>query len=273
LGTVIAMSLEASGINNKIEFNKVCLRYFSDEGETEALRDISFSVAEGEFVSIVGQSGCGKSTLLSLLNGIVKPTSGEVLVDGLSVKGPSHVTAFMLQHDSLFEWRTILGNTVLGPEFRGTLTAETRRRAEALLDSYGLKDFKRHFPQQLSGGMRQRAALARTMCSDPDVLLLDEPFSALDYQTRLSIADEIAEIIRRDNKTAILVTHDIAEAISMADRVVVITNRPGRIKSEHRITFPSMGDARPSPLKAREVSEFKAYFKTIWEELDGHAVD
>jgi NitT/TauT family transport system ATP-binding protein len=267
------MSLETTLNTTKIEFNKVSLRYFSDEGETEALRDISFSVSTGEFVSIVGQSGCGKSTLLSLLSGIVRPTSGQVLVDGNSVKGPSNVTAFMLQHDSLFEWRTILGNTVLGPEFRGTMTAETRRHAEALLDSYGLKDFKQHFPQQLSGGMRQRAALARTMCSDPDVLLLDEPFSALDYQTRLSIADEVTEIIRRDNKTAILVTHDIAEAISMADRVVVISSRPGRIKSEHRITFPSAGDVRPSPLKAREAPEFKGYFKTIWEELDGHVID
>lgn len=258
--------------DGKIQFKNVSLRYFSSEGETEALRDINFSISSGEFVSIVGQSGCGKSTLLSLLSGLIRPTSGEVCLNGKKVDGPSTLTAFMLQQDSLFEWRTILKNAIIGPELRGDLTQDTIRRAEALLDSYGLKDFKHHFPQQLSGGMRQRAALARTMCSDPDVLLLDEPFSALDFQTRLSIADEISTIIRRDGKTAILVTHDIAEAISMADRVIVISNRPGRVKAEHHIAFPSCGDIRPSPLKSRESSEFKVYFNKIWEELDGHAI-
>jgi NitT/TauT family transport system ATP-binding protein len=258
--------------NKKIEFRNVSLRYFGDGGETEALRDINFTVASGEFVSIVGQSGCGKSTLLSLLSGLVLPTAGEVCLDGKRVDGPSTLTAFMLQQDSLFEWRTILKNTMLGPELRGKLSVDTKRHAEMLLENYGLKDFKYHFPHQLSGGMRQRAALARTMCSDPDVLLLDEPFSALDFQTRLSIADEISAIIRRDRKTAILVTHDIAEAISMADRVIVISNRPGSVRAEHHIAFPSCGDVRPSPLKSREAVEFRSYFTTIWEELDGHVI-
>lgn len=255
----------------KLEFSNVSLRYFNDEGETEALRNISFAVAAGEFVSIVGQSGCGKSTLLSLTSGLIQPTSGEIRVEGKRIDGPSRSTAFMLQQDTLFEWRTVLNNTLLGPELRGVSNAQTRQRAEALLDSYGLKDFKHHFPQQLSGGMRQRAALARTMCSDPDVLLLDEPFSALDYQTRLSIADEITGIIRREKKTALLVTHDIGEAVSMADRVIVISSRPGRIKSEHRITYPSCGDDRPSPMRARETPEFRQYFNMLWEELDAHA--
>ncbi len=254
----------------KLEFKNVTLRYFSKDGETEALRDISFAVPAGEFVAILGQSGCGKSTLLSLVSGLITATSGEILVEGARIDGPSQRTAFMLQQDSLFEWRTVMNNTLLGPQLRGTCDAATRKKAEQLLNSYGLKDFKNHFPQQLSGGMRQRAALARTMCSDPDVLLLDEPFSALDYQTRLSIADEITEIIRREKKTALLVTHDIGEAISMADRVIVLSARPGRIKSEHIITYPSCGDERPSPMKARETPEFRQYFNTLWEELDAH---
>lgn len=255
----------------KLEFRNVSLRYFSKDGETEALRNISFAVPAGEFVSIVGPSGCGKSTLLSLISGLIQPTSGEIFVEGKKIVGPSPLTAFMLQQDSLFEWRSILDNALIGPELRGTSNSQARQRAEALLNSYGLKDFKNHFPQQLSGGMRQRAALARTMCSDPDVLLLDEPFSALDYQTRLSIADEISGIIRREKKTALLVTHDIGEAVSMSDRVIVISNRPGTVKSEHRITFPSCGEERPSPMKARETTEYNTYFNMLWEELDAHA--
>jgi NitT/TauT family transport system ATP-binding protein len=254
----------------KIEFNNVSLRYFAAEGETEALRNISLSIAPGEFVAIVGQSGCGKSTLLSLLCGLMKPTLGEVRIDGKPVTGPSRSVGFMLQHDTLFEWRTILENTLLGPEIRGIDRDVALRRAERLLAHYGLGEFKNHKPTQLSGGMRQRAALARTMCLDPDILLLDEPFSALDFQTRLSISDEIAGIIRREGKTAVLVTHDIPEAISMADRVIVLSRRPGRIQSEHRIAFPSCGEARPSALVAREASEFSGYFKTVWQEFEVH---
>jgi NitT/TauT family transport system ATP-binding protein len=179
----------------------------------------------------------------------------------------------MLQQDTLFEWRTILENTLIGPEIRGGDLVAARRHAEGLLDRYGLGEFKHRLPQQLSGGMRQRAALARTMCTQPDILLLDEPFSALDFQTRLAIADEIAGIIRTEGKTAILVTHDIAEAISMADRVIVLSRRPGRIKAQHTISFPSQDKARPSPFKAREAKEFTGYFNTVWEELEVHADD
>ncbi|AQZ53790.1 ABC transporter ATP-binding protein [Martelella mediterranea] len=254
----------------KIEFRNVNLRYFTEKGETLALKDINFSVQQGEFVSIVGQSGCGKSTLLSLLSGLMRPTEGEVLIDGVPVSGPSPQVGFMLQQDSLFEWRSIIENTVLGPEIRSEAKDKAHRRATDLLTRYGLGEFLHSRPSELSGGMRQRAALARTMCLQPDILLLDEPFSALDFQTRLSIADEIDDIIRTENKTAILVTHDIPEAIAMADRVIVLSRRPGRIRSIHPISFPSHGDNRPGSFDAREAEEFPAYFNTVWEELDVH---
>jgi NitT/TauT family transport system ATP-binding protein len=254
----------------KIEFRNVCLHYFGRDGETEALRDIGLSIAAGEFVAIVGQSGCGKSTLLSLLAGLLQPTTGQVLIDGKPVTGPSPSIGFMLQQDTLFEWRTILENTVLGPEIRGENRAAARARAEALLERYGLGAFKHHRPAQLSGGMRQRAALARTMCLEPDILLLDEPFSALDFQTRLSLGAEIGSIIRNAGKTAILVTHDIPEAISIADRVVVLSRRPGRVRSEHGIAFPSCGATRPTAIAARDAVEFPALFDTVWQELDVH---
>jgi len=253
-----------------VELRRLQQRYFSDEGEVEAIRELSLSVAPGEFVSIVGQSGCGKSTLLSLIAGLMSPTAGDVLVGGRPVDGPSARAGYMLQHDTLFEWRTILDNVMLGPEIQGLDLKEARARAMDLLARYGLGDFMNHFPQQLSGGMRQRAALARTLCTEPEILLLDEPFSALDYQTRLAIADEIGTILRREKRTVILVTHDISEAISMADRVVVLSARPGRIKSQHEIRFPSAGKERPAPLACRDCPEFSHYFNTIWQELDIH---
>ena len=252
----------------KVEFNKVNLHYFSEAGETHAVKDMSFAVRPGEFVSIVGQSGCGKSTLLSLLSGLMKPTGGQVLIDGAKVDGPSPQVGFMLQQDTLFEWRTILENALLGPEIRGMDMDAARSRAERILTSYGLGQFLHHRPGQLSGGMRQRAALGRTMCMEPDILLLDEPFSALDFQTRLAIAEEIGEIIRREGKTAILVTHDIPEAIALADRVVVLSPRPGRLKSIHEITFPSLGPDRPGSLAVREAAEFRDYYHTIWTEME-----
>lgn len=252
----------------KVEFNKVNLHYFSEAGETHAVKDMSFAVRPGEFVSIVGQSGCGKSTLLSLLSGLMKPTGGQVLIDGAKVEGPSPQVGFMLQQDTLFEWRTILENALLGPEIRGMDMDAARSRAERILTSYGLGQFLHHRPGQLSGGMRQRAALGRTMCMEPDILLLDEPFSALDFQTRLAIAEEIGEIIRREGKTAILVTHDIPEAIALADRVVVLSPRPGRLKSIHEITFPSLGPDRPGSLAVREAAEFRDYYHTIWTEME-----
>lgn len=254
----------------KVELRDVGLRYLTEAGETEALRRIGLAVHSGEFVSIVGQSGCGKSTLLSLIAGILSPTSGEVLVDGEPVKGPTRKIAYMLQSDFLFEWRTIIENVMIGPEIQRLDLRRARTRAEELLRRYGLGDFLHHYPQQLSGGMRQRAALARTLVTEPDVLLLDEPFSALDFQTRLALADEVGVILRREGKTVILVTHDISEAITMTDRVVVMSRRPGRIRAEHDIAFPSLGGERLSPFHLRNAKEFPVYFDEIWNELDIH---
>ncbi len=254
----------------KVALRDVNLRYFTMEGETEALRGVSLTIEPGEFVAIVGQSGCGKSTLLSLIAGILKPTSGDVEVDGKSVAGPSRQCGYMLQQDHLFEWRTILDNVLVGPEIQGLNLQQARERANDLLHRYGLGEFTTHYPDQLSGGMRQRAALARTLCTEPDILLLDEPFSALDFQTRLALADEVGVILRREGKTVILVTHDISEAVSMADRVIVISRRPGRVKSIHQINFAAAGTERPTPFKARHEPEFTEYFDRIWGELEIH---
>ena len=254
----------------KVELRKVGLRYFGTDGETEALKDISIAVAPGEFVAIIGPSGCGKSTLLSLIAGLLAPTEGSVLVDGRPVAGPNRKIGYMLQQDYLFEWRTILENVVLGAEIQGASMAAARERARQLLTRYGLGQFLNHVPRQLSGGMRQRAALARTLCTEPEIVLLDEPFSALDSQTRLALADEITEILRREAKTVVLVTHDIGEAISMAERVIVMSRRPGRIKSNHAIRFATADGTRPAPLKARNAPEFGGYFNNLWQELDVH---
>lgn len=254
----------------KAELRNIGLRYFGREGETEALKDISLSIRPGEFVAIIGPSGSGKSTLLSLIAGILKPTEGSVLVDGIPVTGPSRKIGYMLQQDYLFEWRTILENTVLGAEIQGVPMQQARDRATQLLTRYGLGQFLHHRPRQLSGGMRQRVALARTLCTGPDIVLLDEPFSALDSQTRIALADEVAEILRREGKTAILVTHDIGEAVSMAERVFVLSRRPGRVKSEHRMQFASADGRRPAPFAARNAPEFNGYFNTLWKELEIH---
>ena len=254
----------------KVVLRDLALRYYTLAGEVEALRSIDLDIASGEFVSIVGPSGCGKSTLLSLIAGILKPTSGSVLIDGKPVTGPSQSCGYMLQHDHLFGWRSILDNVLLGPEIQGADMKVARDYGLQLLGRYGLAEFVDHYPHQLSGGMRQRAALARTLCTRPEVLLLDEPFSALDYQTRLAISDEIGLILREEGKTVILVTHDISEAISMTDRVIVLGRRPGHVKSEHHIAFPSVPGGRPSPFAARSAAEFGDYFKVIWDELDVH---
>lgn len=264
------MQASAPATPPKVELRHVDLRYFGVSGETEALRDISLAVSASEFVAIIGQSGCGKSTLLSLISGILAPTGGVVLIDGQPVTGPTRKVGYMLQQDCLFEWRTILDNAVLGAEIQGADIRGAKERASQLLTRYGLGQFLHHLPRELSGGMRQRVALARTLTTDPDVVLLDEPFSALDSQTRLALADEVGEILRRERKTTILVTHDIGEAISMAERVIVLTRRPGQVKSNHAVRFASAGQARPAPLAARNTPEFNAYFKTLWQELEVH---
>ncbi|HEY8347608.1 MAG TPA: ABC transporter ATP-binding protein [Symbiobacteriaceae bacterium] len=241
------------------------MRYLTRQGEIEALADISLTVAPGEFLSIVGPSGCGKSTLLSLIAGILRPTAGQVLLDGQPVTGPSRKVGYMLQRDHLLEWRTVMGNCLIGPEVQGLDLAAARRRVKQLLAQTGLSQFQDAYPDQLSGGMRQRVALVRTLTIDPDILLLDEPFSALDFQTRLTLADEVWTILKREQKTAVLVTHDISEAISLGDRVVVLSRRPARVKAEHIIRFDA--PRRPSPLQARSAPEHNTYFQRIWEEL------
>lgn len=239
--------------------------YHALQGETPALHDIHFSVNEGEFVSIVGPSGCGKSTLLSLLCGLLTPESGYISFKGEPVSDENrHRIGYMLQHDHLFEWRSVWKNILLGLEIQKKLSEETRVEAEHLLKLYGLYPFKDAKPSQLSGGMRQRAALIRTLLLHPDLLLLDEPFSALDYQTRLTVSDDIGSIIRKSKKTAILVTHDLSEAVSLGDRVIVLSPLPASIRSMVPIEF----DQNLSPMQRRGAGEFQTYFNQIWKELN-----
>ncbi|NBH81718.1 ABC transporter ATP-binding protein [bacterium C-53] len=234
--------------------------YHSLSGETIALQNISFHVEEGEFLSIVGPSGCGKSTLLSIIAGLVEPEEGSITTNGCRI-------GYMLQRDHLFEWRTVLKNILLGPEISHCLTLDKRILADRLLKQYGLYPFKDKYPSELSGGMRQRAALIRTLVMEPDLLLLDEPFSALDYQTRLNVSDDIYRIIREEHKTAILVTHDLSEAISLGERIVVLTKRPGTIKDIITIDL-SIDNEERTPLLSRDAPEFKTYFNLLWKELN-----
>ena len=240
--------------------------YQSPDGEVEALRDVSFDVQEGEFCSIVGPSGCGKSTLLSVLAGLERLSGGSLELDGEPVCGPSRKVGFMPQRDQLFEWRSIWGNVTLGLTVRGENTPQRQAHVRELLERYGLADFAQKRPSQLSGGMRQRCALIRTLAAQPKVLLLDEPFSALDYQTRLAVSADIYRIIRKEGKTALLVTHDISEAISLSDRVVVLSHRPAVVKSIHRLTQLQ----GVPPLQRRDHPAFAGYFKSIWKELEVH---
>ena len=247
--------------------------YQAENGEITALEGISFSVYEGELLGIVGPSGCGKSTLLSIVSGLVQPTHGTVWIGGEPVNGVSDKIGYMLQKDSLLEWRSIYRNVLLGLEIRGLVCEETVRYVDHLLTTYGLHDFRDKYPSQLSGGMRQRAALIRTLAVRPDLLLLDEAFSALDYQTRLAVTEDVCRILQQERVTTLMVTHDISEAISMCDRVVVLSARPGRIRQIHTLRFPT-GDGQPlSPLERRSHENFKTYFNTIWKELDVHVED
>lgn len=250
-----------------VEIYNLGMKYQSLKGEINALENINLSIEKGEFICIVGPSGCGKSTLLSLISGLIPASSGYTLINGKKVLGPSYEVGYMLQKDHLFDWRTILDNILLGLEIRHEKTKENGEYAIQLLNTYGLYDFRNHYPNQLSGGMRQRAALIRTLATRPEILLLDEAFSALDYQTRLAVADDIYSIIKKENKTAILVTHDIAESISMADRIVVLSKRPGTIKNIHEI---KLNCENRTPFTSREAPEFRYYFNEIWKELDVH---
>lgn len=238
-----------------LKFENITYTYHTKEGETTAVKDLTFTVGEGEFVSVIGPSGCGKTTILSLAVGLLKPSSGEIERGGGEF-------GYMLQRDALFSWRTVEQNIFLPLEIKKRNTPEMREKAVALAVKYGLKDFLKKSPNQLSGGMRQRVALIRTLAAEPDILMLDEPFSALDYQTRLEVCDDVQGIIKGEKKTALLVTHDISEAIALSDKVVVLSARPAKVVAEHAITF---GDG--SPKKRRECPEFSQTFELLRREL------
>ena len=243
-----------------LKLKNVSKKYQAKNGEIEALNNISFSVEEGEFISIIGPSGCGKSTLLSIIAGLEPKTSGEIEIDG--------GIGYMLQKDSLLEWRNIYDNVVFGLEIGHKKTKENEEYVKQLLIKYGLYDFKDKYPNQLSGGMRQRVALIRTLAIKPKILLLDEAFSALDYQTRIMVTNDIFQILKNENMTAVIVTHDISEAISMSDRVIVLSKRPAIVKQIHTIDFEM---ENRNPINCRESSKFSKYFDTLWKELDVHA--
>lgn len=241
-----------------VQLDHVSLTYLTRDAATTAIADLSLSVEQGEFVAIVGPSGCGKTSVLSIIMGLIPPTRGSV-----HFSDPACRIGYMLQRDHLLEWRTVEQNVLLGLEVQHLLTEDARRRARQLLATYGLRPFLRHKPHQLSGGMRQKVALIRTLAPDPELLLLDEPFSALDYQTRLHIGDEVHGILKQEKRTAILVTHDIGEAVSMADRVFVFSERPCTVRS---IVPIELSDC--SPLERRKRPAFQTYFEEIWEEMN-----
>ena len=248
----------------KLEVSGLSYSYHSMDGETQALSNISFTVDTGEFIAIVGPSGCGKSTLLSIFSGLLKPDEGEILIDGIPLPDSKVNIGYMLQKDHLFEWRSILSNAALGLEIQHKMDERHKNDLRELMNSYGLGNFENSRPSELSGGMRQRAALIRTLALEPDILLLDEPFSALDYQTRLSVCDDISTIIRGRHKTAILIAHDLSEAVSVADRIIILSKRPGRIKGILPIPFSTPG---LSPLERRNDPEFSGYFNEVWKIL------
>lgn len=252
-----------------LELSQAGFSYHLRDSEVIALKNVSFQVTAGEFVAIVGPSGCGKSTLLSIIAGLIPVSEGTVLVDGLSPEHSVNRIGYMLQKDHLLEWRKIYDNMCLGLEIRGLNDPAHQTSVRQMMETYGLAKFADHYPSSLSGGMRQRAALIRTLALNPDILLLDEPFSALDYLTRLEVGDDIGQIIRKTGKTAILVTHDLSEAISLADRIVVLTNRPGTVKCILEVQFP---DGITSSLLRRNSPEFSRHFNRVWTALKSEKI-
>lgn len=240
-----------------INLNKV---YHTEKNDVLALENISFDVYENEFISIVGPSGCGKSTILSILANLEDKTDGNIIFfKDLSI-------GYMLQDDCLFFWKSILDNCLVGLEITGKLNNESKNYVLDLLKTYGLYEFKDMYPASLSGGMRQRVALIRTLALKPDILLLDEPMSALDSQSRLAIGEDIYNIIKKEGKTAIMVTHDLSEALSMSDKVIVLSKRPGVVKKVYDIQL----DGKSTPIKNRSSKNFSKYYEMIWRDLDVH---
>ncbi|GAA0126922.1 ABC transporter ATP-binding protein [Clostridium sp. ATCC 25772] len=243
-----------------VDVKNIGMNFYTVDGELKVLENLSFSLEEGKILAILGPSGSGKSTLLNILSNLLKPTAGDI-----NIKGK---IGYMFQRDHLLEWRTIIDNITIGLEIQKKLNDDAMEKINKLLKNYGLWEFRNRYPRELSGGMRQRVALIRTLSVDPDILLLDEPFSALDYQTRLMVSDDIYKIIKNENKTTILVTHDISEAISMADQVAVLSKRPANIKNIYDIDLTVSNEK--TPLLARKAPEFKDYFDNLWRELDVH---
>ena len=248
-------------MNKIVEIKNLRKKYYDKKQEILAIDKIDLDVFDGEFLVIVGPSGCGKSTLLNIIGGIDDKTSGELTVyDGKKI-------GYMLQTDCLFSWLTILDNALLGLKIKGLLTDENIQYVKNLLTTYGLGDFMNSYPNSLSGGMRQRVALIRTLALRPDVLLLDEPFSALDYQTRLMVSDDVYKIIKQEKKTVIMITHDVGEACSIADRVVILSDRPSRVKRIYDIVLTD----KSTPINNRKCEGFSKYYDMIWKEIDKHA--
>ena len=246
-------------MSDRICIKDVSKSFYTDTCELLVIKDLNLNLKKGEILAILGPSGSGKSTILNLISGLLKPTEGSVKINGR--------IGYMFQHDQLLEWRNIMDNVTIGLEIQHDLNLKTRARVEHLLMSYGLWEFRNRFPKELSGGMRQRAALIRTLATRPDILLLDEPFSALDYQTRLMVSNDIYKILKQEQKEAILVTHDISEAISMADRICVLSRRPATIQNTYDIHLTL--EEEKTPLSSRKAPEFKDYFDSLWKELDG----
>ena len=245
--------------NDILTIKKLSKIYHTNKSEIPAIKDLNLNIKEGEFVAIVGPSGCGKTTLLSILCSLEEKSQGEIIyTQGKQKMG------YMLQNDTLFPWLNILDNTLLGLKIEKNITKENIQKVTKLLETYGLKDFIKKYPNNLSGGMRQRVALIRTLATNPDILLLDEPFSALDYQTRLAVSDDVWKIIKKEKKTTIMITHDIAEAISMADRIIVLTNRPSKVKSIYTIEMKN----KKNPINNRKQKEFQYYYDKIWKDID-----
>mgnify|MGYP001011154515 CR=1 FL=1 len=245
-----------------LQIENISKKYVTGDLVQQALKNVSLTLRDNEFVAILGPSGSGKSTILNILTKLLKPTSGEVIINGK--------IGYMFQKDNLLEWRNIMDNITIGLEIQKKKTDEAMERVERLLKTYDLWDFRNMYPKELSGGMRQRVALIRTLAVAPDILLLDEPFSALDYQTRLLVSDDVYRIIKNEGKSAIMVTHDISEAISMSDKVVVLSKRPACVKSVHEIDLVTEGEK--TPLKTRKVPQFQYYFDILWKELDSYEI-
>ena len=250
-------------MENLVEIKNLSLIYQDLKSETLALDDINLEIKPKEFVAIVGPSGCGKTTILSLIAGLIKPSGGTIKINCDAPNLKSNLCGYMFQKDNLLPWRSIERNIYFGLEIKHRLSKVTKQYALDLASKYGIGDFLKKHPDELSGGMRQRVALIRTLSLKPELLLLDEPFSALDYQTRLELCDHISHIIKSEEKTAILVTHDIIEAISMSDKIVVLSARPGKIKAIHQLDF----DKNLTPFERRQTDKAKQLFDVIWQEI------